>query len=271
MDQISNLYKNGLSIKSTALKLRLPIHKVYKYLKENNVYIRNHSQAAKKYTFSLSFFKKLTTPLSYFLGWCAADGSVYSERLTFALQKRDTDVLYLFKSLLKSSHPIHIFKNRPTMAVLVVGNAEMVSILAQYNIVPRKTFIVTIPDIILNNDKYFWPYLRGLFEGDGCVLIERKWWYAKKKKINKFSLVIRASIAGNEKMISQISNVLSQKGILNSVYKDKSANRNHRDLYIKGGKKGTIEFLDKLYENHNGLYLNRKYNKYLEAKELIDV
>lgn len=221
------------------------------------------NQYYQRLSYDIDFFKFLSPSLCHLLGWLAADGGIVNNTTRLCLHKQDVDILVKFKKILSADQPILSYRSYRYFSIT---DKKLPPILKSYNLTPRKTFTVTIPDIILNNDEYFWSYLRGLFEGDGCICLTKEGYFSKKEKTIKFCPKVRATLIGNIRIINQISLKL-----FSSIKVSMRTRGRVKELSILGGNKGVINFLDKLYKNKEILYLNRKYKKYLESKETINV
>lgn len=123
--------------------------------------------------------------------------------------------------------------------------------LSNYNIVPRKTFVVKLPNI---NDEYFGDYLRGLFDGDGHVGI----CYSRNKFHKNVTIV-----SGSVDFLKAINRKLDNLG---SIYKS----RNGKSYCLKfNSKKAIKKLFDTMYKNKdNSLYLERKYDVFIKMFEL---
>lgn len=113
--------------------------------------------------------------------------------------------------------------------------------LAELGMIKTKTFLISLPNFIPNNlMKHF---IRGYFDGDGCVTMSRS--------------KIKASMVSNCGFIGQLYDFLKNIGIHSSKGKDKDTKINQ--LYFQG--ENCRKFLDYLYSDAT-IYLSRKYNRY---------
>ena len=114
---------------------------------------------------------------AYWLGFLAADGSIKSNKncLEIGLSTKDIDHLEKFKRFIDSNINIlskmnHCSNNDKwyPASYLFTHSKQIVDDLAQYGIVPRKSyhninFLENIPD------KYKTPFILGYFDGDGWI------------------------------------------------------------------------------------------------------
>ena len=139
---------------------------------------------------------------AYWLGFIAADGSISSDRdqLEIGLSSKDRDQLEKFGNFIdyhyihdKMNHCSNNDKYYPTSSIFIYST-QIKQDLAQYLIVPNKShldnnFLSTIPE------KYKWPFICGLFDGDG--------WFSNTTKIQNFGF------CGNKAIISAVIDYLN--------------------------------------------------------------
>ena len=128
--------------------------------------------------------------------------------------------------------------------------------------VPNKSLIVKMPVIL---DEYFPHFIRGLFDGDGCITIAFK----NKKRVTALKAYI---VSASKNFIKDISNKFHSINIKNNIYTISGKNRtafgitkDYNDCYrIVFNGKNAIKFFNLIYNNDNNLHLERKYQTYLE-------
>jgi hypothetical protein len=109
-----------------------------------------------------------TTEQAYLLGLLAADGSVSSTPgrydICLALKRSDEELIVRFQQAVAPqavmSYDRHLVRVR-------VGCKQMVVDLAEYNVIPRKSYNFTWPQKLLH--ELASPFLLGYFDGDGCL------------------------------------------------------------------------------------------------------
>lgn len=201
---------------------------------------------------------------AYWLGIIASDGCVYKRNngqklLSISLQKNDK---YLLKNFYKS-----INKNKATFiyekdnfANIQIGSKTMYNSLSNYNIIPRKTWVYKP---IMLEDRLFFSYLRGYFDGDGTIII--------KNQNDSLPSSYRVSICGNKYTVEVFSNFLNKYNIDNSIQKDNREEKYTSDFYdIRINNAPSMYlFLKYIYNDKTDYtYLHRKYEK---AKKFIDL
>lgn len=108
----------------------------------------------------------------YWTGFIAADGCVSTitenfKKLTIVIHRQDVDLLEKLQEFLKTEKPIYYYKNVDHCS-LTVNSVKIVNDLAKFNIVDRKTKIITVPQFVKDSPhvRHYW---RGLVDGDGTL------------------------------------------------------------------------------------------------------
>lgn len=121
--------------------------------------------------------------MAYVLGFIYADGAIIDSRISsrtcyLLLSNNDSNLLYQIRNALSSDHK---FDYRPAAKRdfgigktylckpsyrLRIGNKAIYTDLLSYGLRPKKSLTIELPVI---PKKYFSFFLRGYFDGDGCV------------------------------------------------------------------------------------------------------
>lgn len=226
---------------------------ICRVLKENNITYRNDNH---KYRADWRKFQNIDNEeKAYWLGFIAADGCVYQRSnnksgnfLSINIHQKDKEHLEKFRSFMNSNVKIinYIqnsgFSNNTPMSKIVFNSNDLVQDLINKGIVPHKSLILKPPNI---NEKFFFPFILGYFDGDRCLsLIE---------KTAQFEL----PFVGTKEVLDWINKLLSISSHLRQ-----RVDTEKNTYYIKcGGTLKPYKILKKIY-NSVSIHLNRKYNKY---------
>ena len=223
------------------------------FLKANKLGLKRKnidSRSRRKYNFNYNYFENIDTPnKTYYLGWALTDGNVSNTQYRIRLQKEDIDILEKFSKDINSNYPIYD-RNNYQNKELVLSHKKVVDDLYKLGCYPNKTFTIEFPNI---EEKYYWDFIKGLFDGDGC--------YICTDKTHKIGF-----ISASEKLINKLSNILKEFGINQTPYK--SNEHNYYRLEISS-KKGMKIFLSNIL-NTTSDFLDRKYNKMIALNEYIN-
>lgn len=220
----------------------------------------------KRYEFNEDFFEKIDNEeKAYWLGFIWADGSIayntekHVYELSIELQSSDLNHLKKFNKSLNGNLPVSTriressFEDYPNKqyktAFIRVHSKKLVEDLIKHNCIEDKSHKIGMPDI---SDEYMWHFIRGFFDGDGCVCY----------KDNKTNL--RCDFTSvSSKMVEELRAWLYKNNINTYIYMDKNKYR----LCI-AGRQFNLDFLSNLYDNST-IYLERKYKKQLNIRQTL--
>lgn len=163
--------------------------------------------AVRKYNADDNFFSDIDSPdKAWCLGLMFSDG--YMDRRLLTLSMCDLDVIEKFKKCLKSESPIRMVKkygNNLQPYSISISSPELYDSLINYGCIPNKSLTLRFPIIHSMLRSHF---IRGVFDGDGSIIITGK---------NRL-----ASVCGTDSMVGGIRNELSDYGIkCSNVHYDK--------------------------------------------------
>lgn len=203
----------------------------------------------------------------YWCGVMMSDGSVLSNKnmIELGFEKSDEKHINKFKSFLKFEGKTYYKKGDRSgnykicgikcktndFAYVHITSKQLKKDLIKYGVVPLKTYCAEALNGI-ENSIHFW---RGCVDGDGWISID------KNKKIG-------VGLTGTKRICEQLDCfVIKNLGGKSSVIRQKNKNNESWSISYSGEKAyGIIELLYKKSKT----YLDRKYNKYLEAKRIME-
>lgn len=123
--------------------------------------------------------------MAYVLGFFAADGSMLKNKrgahfIEFSIT--DRNLLYKIRDILGSSHKISKLNRDPrhnTIYRLQIGSKEFFEDLQMLGFTQGKSLTLSLPEI---DPKFFPHFVRGYFDGDGCVYFKKHFIKARQKK-----------------------------------------------------------------------------------------
>ncbi len=211
---------------------------------------RNHSS---KYYWNQDYFEKIDSKdKAYFLGLMVADGHNVSGRpgLSIQLEEGDRAILEKFKECIEYTGELYLCKAYEigTLHYRLLITCPMLSKgLSSHGVTPRKTHTSYFPDI---EEQYWSHFIRGVFDGDGCISI-------KSNGSGTFSII------GNKVLIETIQEVLIENCDLK---KGKLYHCNNtKDNIVSFGYSRRTDLLvikDYLYKDCEDLFLTRKKEKF---------
>lgn len=223
-----------------------------------------------RYKFNKDFFKKWTHKMAYVLGFLYADGnitnSIPSRAQYIHFYSTDKDILERIKSVLSSNHTLEVipviarvrgsgFKRKKPGFRLRIGSREMYQDLINLGVVPRKSLVAIFPKIPY---EYLGSFLRGNFDGDGCVFLEKAKGITQAVIIKKLSVIFTS---GSYKFLEGLAESIKKNLAINhtKIYKG------NRSFQLRYSTRDSIELFKLMYEDcPTGLYLERKSNIFNE-------
>ena len=219
--------------------------------------------ANKIYYYNDNFFKNIDSEeKAYFLGLLYADGYIndigYNCYVELTLQTEDEYILKKFLSSLESNRKIKIIKKKKYQySRIIINSKKIVNDLKNMGCTNKKTHTLIFPTKI--NDKYVHHLIRGFFDGDGCI------W--RVNNTNTFHM----QFTGNVDFLNGIENFLIKNLNVDKKKHYSPCNKNRKDN-IRALKYGGNQIVSKIFEllyDNSTIYLNRKYFKFLDAKNNI--
>lgn len=245
-------YINGESSEIIANKFDINGSTVCRILKRNGVKIRPATENKRKYKIVEDFFENIDTEeKAYFLGFVFADGCI-SKRdssLTINLHKQDIDIIHKLGKLIYINGDYNLTQDRDRYIKIGFYSKKIKDDLAKYGCVPAKTFIIRIPNINKNLMRHF---LRGVFDGDGCL------------SINGDKSGSRVGLTGCSLFIQDIKDYIKKELKIDTQLRLEKRSKTEEVFDISYGSRINVsKLLNYLYKDAS-IYLDRKYNKYLE-------
>lgn len=250
---ICRLYEQTLCTKTVANKYKVHRNSIIKFLKKLGYKFTN-----RKYTLNEKFFDTIDNQYkAYVLGLIWADGTIddYSLRISLSDKYGDDSLLYKIADILGSNRPLY---TRDNMVTLDVSSKYMINSLKEYGLHRNKTYTALPPLNVM--DIWFPHFIRGYFDGDGCINRGRP-------KLTH-SLKYRVCFTRTNEMMQWINNIIRLNCDCQFSIRERWPDRNNNNVDMQvGGNLQCLRVLQFLYKNSN-IHLIRKYNKYqnLEAE-----
>lgn len=254
--EMLTLYSGGLTVKAVAKRYEVNPRTVATILSKHGITPRAHQL----YEYRPDFFRNIDTPeKAYFLGLMLTDGTVERNERTakITLQDRDAYILERFaKEVFCGSRPLgedfsdhnRLGPRRRKKFVLKLCCGPLVKDLIRLGCIPNKSLVLQFPARVLRDEKILWHFIRGLIDGDGCLHLKR-------------GSYLEVSFVGSCRMVKALRLVLKRRGIETAF----SPHGRVMRMQVKRVNQSQSRFLELLYRESEGLRLERKHSKYLEA------
>ena len=220
-----------------------------------------------KYNYNKDYFQQIDTcDKAYWLGFLYADGCINrvfkneklkNMSLELSLCGEDKNHLVKLNKSLNSNVEIHKrmskFKDKRYETYrLIISCTKLCYDLIDKKCTPNKTYDIRLPSFDIVPKEYMRDFLRGFFDGDGCICITTM----------NSQPHIETVITGIEAMLKDIASFLINEKIITvnpKIHHDKRSKA--CSMYFYGDT--VKDFLDYIYKDSN-LYLDRKYDKYID-------
>ena len=243
--EVISLYNEGYGTLELAKKFNLHRVTIQSILKRNNIKLRKGTPVH----YNIHFFDEYNESSCYWAGFIAADGYIRSDRAAVTIHLANTDYEHLLKLAQTTRYEGNVNVSKNACYITFAGEWFQKSLADKFDIHPRKTFDIAISEKIPKDMiKHF---IRGYFDGDGCVT-----------GTNKF---IRANFtSGSKTLLNQLTNYFYDNGIRVRNKENKPPICHYTISY---GCTNALKVLGILYDCSSALNrLDRKYQLYLNYK-----
>ena len=195
--------------------------------------------------------------MAYVLGFFTADGTMIKNKRGahfIEFQINDKDLLDKIRKVFNSNHKISVRKrNKPwrNSYRLQIGSKEIFNDLLKLGLRPNKSKTIKLP---LVPDEYFCNFVRGYFDGDGCVNVCT---YQRKDRRKSSTVINSGFVSGSKKILENLKNKLAKLNIVNGG-----------TLYYHQGYRLWFSINDSL-KLYNFMYNNLKNNLFLDRKKKV--
>lgn len=218
-------------------------------LKKDGVTVINRQNQVR---FNENVFEKIDNEQkAYWLGFLYADGYIGTEQNTIELSLKSSDIGHLkkFANFLEFDNSKHIFQDK-IRCRLSFRNKKIKEDLCNLGCIPQKSLVLKFPSREQVSSTFISHFVRGYIDGDGSLMINTKHTGG------------RINVLGTKDFLQGM--IESMKWKPNSIRKVSNEN-----IYTVewGAIQDVVNYLNQLYEKAT-IYLDRKYNKYLEILAL---
>ena len=254
--KIIETYNSELSLFDTGKLFNLSSRFIWEFLVKNNIKIRKHSDIRKHQLDEYYFDNIDSEEKAYFLGLLFADGNVNSKynSIDLKLHERDKDILIKFSHIIFGKEILYNKNNNQFL--FRISSKRIKDRLIELGCIPRKSLKIVYPNI---EEKYNNHFIRGYFDGDGCIS-----YYGKD-----YDLTIISTENFCNSMLDIINN---NTEIIGKMRKDKTmlAHGNNITTYLRyRGNRRVEKVMGWIYKDAT-IYFERKHNKYLNLKKWIE-
>lgn len=259
--KIINLYINkNMPCSKIAKEMNCSLCGIYDALKRWGIKTRSLSDSHKVYSLNENYLEKIDNEeKAYWLGFIYADGYITENKLGISLAKCDKEHLRKFLKCIKSDYKIKEYKSKSVYGEcdycrVLLNSNKLVDDLKEKGVINNKSLKLTFPNNEIIDMSLYSHFIRGYFDGDGSLVLSK----------NSINFKICGTKEFLEGLIDVFNTFIYDYNYQKKLFKRHSDDKNN--YYISyGGRIKTFKVIDYLY-NDCKIYLNRKYNKYIELK-----
>lgn len=161
--EIVRMYNNGSGTMELSNVFGIHRSTIQRVLKDNNVTLRKRTPCH----YNIHFFDEYNENSCYWAGFIAADGYIRSDRDAVTIHLSSTDNKHLLKLAKLTNYEGNINMRENECYITFAGKWFQEALRNKFDIHSNKTFDITISnkipkDLVIH-------FLRGYFDGDGCV------------------------------------------------------------------------------------------------------
>ena len=219
-----------------------------------------------KYKVNESFFERWSPTMAYVVGYIYADGhlidSPYMRGKYLNISSVDKDSIDRIRKWLDSEHRIKEavshFKGSRICYILRIGSHKIYNDLFKLGLYPKKSLTIRFPKI---PKKYLGHFIRGYFDGDGCIYFEKRKGKYGQTIITRIRTVFTS---GSKVFIKEINDALIKAAITDGkIY---SSKRSYQSVY---NNKDSIKIFRLIYKNTGiNSFFMRKFRIFKDYFEL---
>jgi hypothetical protein len=263
---LANDYKANIPLKDIIKKFDISMKCIANALRRQGV--QRINQERRRYKVNDDYFESIDSEdKAYFLGLLYADGCNHGVSISISLQKCDKDILDKFKQNISFEGNIYEYqherkhkeywklniKNVKNYCLIRISSKKISEDLLKHGCGPRKSLTLEFPETI--PDHLMVHFIRGYIDGDGWVVLDLT---------NNNGLI---GLIGTFGFCNKVKEYIEKKLEINVNIKQAQTYEIMYRIDIQGNNQ-FLKMTKWLYKDAT-IYLDRKYNKYLECKKII--
>lgn len=235
----------------------------------------------RKYKLNENYFEKIDSKdKAYFLGLLFADGCNAISRtqkhcsIIISLQEQDKEILQKFMNIVSPNKPLQLINNinGQKQYRFVINSKKWSNDLIKLGCVPNKSLVLQFPTEKQVPKELQSHFIRGYFDGDGCVWNgKRKIMWVKdsrNKNGGRMRIVhnVKFHFTGCLKLLEDLRTILFMNA--HTTFVKISGPRKNKAFAVRmleySGRGNLKKFYDYIYNNCEDLYIKRKKEKFEE-------
>jgi hypothetical protein len=262
IDGIIDLYRDGVSAKNLGIKFNIGKKKVQAWAQKEGI-LRDKNSSHRLHFFDEHIFDQIDTEeKAYWLGFLYADAYNCEEYGSFSLRLKSNDIDHIKKFCKFLSYDPKLITTRTTHdeerktehnnSGVCINSVYFCEKLTNLGCMQAKSFKIQYPDWL--DKKLDFHFIRGVFDGDGCI------------KKNEKSLEHRWNIVGTIELCAIINKKFRLYNLPLTINYISETGNNTYEVIVSGNLK--VHKVCELLYNNATIYLDRKFERFEFLKEL---
>ncbi len=213
--------------------------------------------------FDKTFFKKWSHDMAYILGFLFADGNIIKTKRNthfVGIYSADYELLLSISNALSSNHKISTCSYESgSVYKIQIGSKELFGDLVMLGLTPNKSKRMKLPKV---PKKYCSDFIRGYFDGDGCVWKGMTHLNRKTPTLAILTVFVSASFD----FLNGLFSLLKEFGVIGgSLYKSKSGTY----ARLSFSTFDSLKIYEIMYNKPHKLFLLRKkliFEKFMQMR-----
>lgn len=212
------------------------------------------------------YFEKINTQeKAYWLGFLWADGSIVKtasrcsgkNRMTLSQKVSNVEHLKLFANTIKAPANIQYCKGtydgQPSTRISINSRKFCIHLeQLGFDVKSRRIHVPKMPKTLYRH------FIRGYFDGDGCLSIYVQ--TSQRTPVNRQEF----SLTGNETLMLEIQQILNEQTTVSKSVHIKRYKRTDKAVSLRYGRKADVTTLEHYLYDNATVYLKEKHDKFIE-------
>lgn len=262
LNKIVELYKNKKSFTEIGKIIGIDRHKVSYILQKEGLYVKKNNPNRKiTYDKDETVFESIDTEeKAYWLGFLYADGYIdeVHSSVRVALKEEDYNHLIKMQKFFKTDTPLK-YDNKRKCYIFNIFSSKIVKDLVKLGCYQAKSLTLSFPSNDIVPSKYKHHFMRGYFDGDGCITHIKP-----NSKARNYKYQPSFYLLGTPKFIDEY-----EKQLLIVIGRERPNKRIKKEIWSEntnaiqyGGTNLVPKIFNFLYKDAN-IYLERKLKKFM--------
>lgn len=259
-NRIIKLHLNGLLHKEIDYQLLISDVGINKTLDRNHIPRMSYTDRNRRIKRNSHYFDKIDNQnKAYLLGLLYADGCNCESHNNIILQLQDRDGYIIEWMQAQLEYEGHILKLPPDIPQhkaryrLSINDEHMSKRLVELGVVNNKSLILKFPTEEQCPREFISHFIRGYFDGDGCVNIYK----------NKCT----TQTVGTREFLQGVSDIMDDLGIRHNIHHPIQSGESNTFILHTAANNSSYQFLSWMYTDAE-MKMERKYERYLQLCEL---